>query len=36
MFAYIFRRVLATIPVPDVPLREPRTAFDDTIYRPDS
>ena len=28
--------VIATVSVPDVPLREPRAAFDDAIFRPDA
>ena len=30
----ILHRVLTAIPVPDVPLREPRVTYDDAIYRP--
>jgi MoxR-like ATPase len=32
----ILSSVIATIPVPDVPLREPRASFDDAIFRPDT
>jgi MoxR-like ATPase len=32
----ILSRVLAAVPVPDVPLREPRAQFDDAIFRPDA
>jgi MoxR-like ATPase len=32
----ILSRVLASVPIPDVPLREPRVAFDDALFRPDA
>ena len=32
----ILTRVLGSIPVPDVPLRESRSAYDDAIFRPDA
>jgi MoxR-like ATPase len=32
----ILTRVIASIPVPDVPLRESRAAYDDAIFRPDA
>ena len=32
----ILTRVIASIPVPDVPLRESRSAYDDAIFRPDA
>jgi MoxR-like ATPase len=32
----ILARVIATIPVPDVPLREPRVHYDDALFRPDA
>jgi MoxR-like ATPase len=32
----ILTRVIASIPVPDVPLREARAPYDDAIFRPDS
>jgi MoxR-like ATPase len=32
----ILSRVIASIPVPDVPLREPRVPYDDSIFRPDA
>jgi MoxR-like ATPase len=32
----ILSRVIATVPVPDVPLREPRVQYDDALFRPDA
>ena len=32
----ILTRVIGSIPVPDVPLRESRVAYDDAIFRPDA
>ncbi|HVE19317.1 MAG TPA: MoxR family ATPase [Ilumatobacteraceae bacterium] len=32
----ILTRVIASIPVPDVPLRESRATYDDAIFRPDA
>jgi hypothetical protein len=32
----ILHRVIAAIPVPDVPLREPRVHYDDALFRPDA
>src|SRR5215218_8777729 len=32
----ILNRVIATVPVPDVPLREPRVQYDDALFRPDA
>ena len=32
----VLSSVIATIPVPDVPLRETRAAYDDAIFRPDA
>jgi MoxR-like ATPase len=32
----ILGRVIGTIPVPDVPLREPRVHYDDALFRPDA
>ena len=32
----ILSRVISAIPVPDVPLREPRVTYDDAIFRPDA
>jgi MoxR-like ATPase len=32
----VLGRVMSAIPVPDVPLREPRVQYDDAIFRPDA
>ncbi len=32
----ILNRVITAIPVPDVPLREPRVHYDDALFRPDA
>ena len=32
----ILNHVIGTIPVPDVPLREPRVQYDDALFRPDA
>ncbi len=32
----LLTRVLAAVPLPEVPLREPRVQFDDAIFRPDA
>jgi MoxR-like ATPase len=32
----ILSRVIATVPVPDVPLREPKVHYDDALFRPDA
>ena len=32
----ILTRVIASIPVPDVPLRDSRASYDDALYRPDA
>jgi MoxR-like ATPase len=32
----ILNSVIAAVPIPDVPLREPRAAYDDAIFRPDT
>jgi len=28
--------VIATVPVPEVPLREPQVHYDDALFRPDA
>jgi MoxR-like ATPase len=32
----ILHRVLGAVPVPDIPLREPRVHYDDALFRPDA
>ena len=32
----ILSRVIATVPVPEVPLREPKVHYDDALFRPDA
>jgi MoxR-like ATPase len=32
----VLTRIIAAIPVPEVPLREPRPHYDDALFRPDS
>ena len=32
----ILNRIIAAVPVPDMPLREPRVHYDDALFRPDA